>query len=113
MNWTIRSKPLNKTELVFDSTIIDSILNQSNTSLIKKSVFEVLNENSVDIEDNILYNIVKNINKAEDTTYNKFIEKNKLINNKKNSIEKKEKNTSNNKKDKDKDNNNKNNYQKN
>ena len=79
--WTDRNKPLNKSEKVFDSKIIDSILNQSNTSQIQKFIFGVSNESSIDIEDNYLFDIVKNINKAEESSYSKFIESNKLINN--------------------------------
>ena len=78
-NWTERLKPSNSSELVFDSNIIDSILNQSNTSQIVKFVFGVSNENSVDIDDKNLYNIVKNINNAEENYYNNFLAKNKLI----------------------------------
>ena len=81
VNWTDRYRPLDKTEKVFDSKVIDSILNQSNTSQIQKFVFGVSNETSIDIEENNLYDIVKNIDKAEDTCFSKFIEKNKLINN--------------------------------
>ena len=80
-NWTDRNKPYNNSEKVFDSIIIDSILNQSNTSQIRKCVFGMSNENSIDIEYNNLCNIVNNINKAEDNCYSKFLEKNKLINN--------------------------------
>ena len=79
--WTDRNKPLNNSEKVFDSKIIDSILNQSNTSQIQKFIFGVSNESSIDIEDNYLFDIVKNINKAEESSYSKFIESNKLINN--------------------------------
>ena len=81
-NWTDRNKIYNNKEKVFDSIIIDSILNQSNTSQIQKCVFGISNNNSldIDIEYNNLFGIVKNINKAEDNCYSKFIEKNKLIN---------------------------------
>ena len=79
-NLTERDK--DKSEKVFDSKIIDSILNQSNTSQIQKCVFGVSNENSFEIEDNNnIYNLVKNIKKAEENIYNKNIEKYKSINN--------------------------------
>ena len=81
INWTDRNKQLDKSDKVFDSKIIDSILNQSNTSQIKKFVFDLSNENSIDTEYNNLVNLVKNIDKAEENGYSKFIEKNKLINN--------------------------------
>ena len=106
-NWTERIKPVNTSELVFDSNIIDSILNQTNTSQIVKFVFGVSNENSIDFDDKNLFNIVKNINDAEEQKYNKFIEKNKLIsdrNNNTNNNKKIEKNLVENK-DKDKENN--------
>ena len=76
------NKEVDKSEKVFDSKIIDSILNQSNTSQIQKFVFGVSTETSFDIEDNNnIFNLVKNINKAEETCYSKYIEKNRLINN--------------------------------
>ena len=82
MNWTDRYRPLDKSEKVFDSRIIDSILNQSNTSQIQKFVFGVSHETSFDIEDNNnIFNLVKNINNAEEKSYIKFIEKNKQMNN--------------------------------
>ena len=109
-NWTMRIKPLNKSELVFDSTILDSILNQSNTSQIKKGVFGISKENSINIDDNKFFDIINNINKAEKNYNNKNIEKNKLINNKNNN-KKNDKNSSKNKKSND--NNNNKNYQKN
>ena len=79
-NLTERDK--DKSEKVFDSKIIDSILNQSNTSQIQKCVFGVSNETSFEIEDNNnIYNLVKNIKKAEENIYNKNIDKNKSNNN--------------------------------
>jgi len=74
-------KEMDKSEKVFDSKVIDSILNQSNSSQIQKFIFGVSAETSFDIEDNNIFNLVKNINKAEETCYSKYIEKNKLINN--------------------------------
>ena len=82
MNWTERNKTLDKSEKVFDSKIIDSILNQSNTSQIQKLIFGVSTETSYDFEENNnIFNLVKNINKAEEKSYIKFIEKNRLMNN--------------------------------
>ena len=82
LDLTETNKTLDKSEKVFNSKIIDSILNQSNTSQIQKFVFGVSTETSFDIEDNNnIFNLVRNINKAEETCYSKYIEKNKLINN--------------------------------
>ena len=82
INWIDKSKQiLDKSEKVFDSKIIDSILNQSNTSQIQKCIFGVSNESSIDCEYKNLINLVKNINNAEEKFYAKFMEKNKLINN--------------------------------
>ena len=87
MNWTKRYKPLDKSEKVFDSKIIDSILSQSNTSQIQKFIFGVSHKTSFDIEDNNnIFNLVKNINNAEENSYIKFKEKNKLMNNEEKSI---------------------------
>ena len=69
---------------VFDSKIIDSILNQSNTSNIKNIVYGLSNENSMDFDIKKIYYIVKKINKVEeDNIYSKLIEKNKNSNNNK------------------------------
>ena len=82
LDLTENNKEVDKSERVFDSKVIDSILNQSNTSQIQKFVFGVSTETSFDIEDNNnIFNLVKNINKAEETCYSKYIEKNRLINN--------------------------------
>ena len=81
-NLTDRNNPLNNSEKVFDSKIIDSILNQTNTSQIKKFVFGVSNESSIDLEDNNLFDLVQSIKKAEENVYSIFIEKNKLVDNK-------------------------------
>ena len=79
-NLTEREK--DKSEKVFDSKIIDSILNQSNTSQIQKCVFGVSNETSFEIEENNnIYNLVRNIKKAEENIYSKNNEKNRSINN--------------------------------
>ena len=66
---------------VFNSNILDSILNESNTSQIKKSLFGVSTENSnmTDNEgDNKLNNLVNNISKIEENCYISFLEKKKL-----------------------------------
>ena len=78
-NLTDRNNSLNKSEKLFDSKIIDSILNQSNTSQIQKFVFGFSNENSLDLGENNLINLVKNIKTAEENSYSKFLEKNKLL----------------------------------
>ena len=66
---------------VFDSKIIDSILNQSNTSNIKNIFYGLSNENSMDFDIKKIYHIVKKINKIEeDNNYFKLIEKNKNSN---------------------------------
>ena len=81
---------------VFDSKIIDSILNQSNTSNIKNIFYGLSNENSIDFDIKKIYHIVKNINKIEkDNNYFKLIEKNKNNNNNKKVINQNNKDLSN------------------
>ena len=70
---------------VFTSNILESILNESNNSQIKKSLFGVSTENSnfTDNEgDNKLNNLLNNIDKIEESRYNEFLNKKKLIINK-------------------------------
>ena len=66
---------------VFNSKILDSILNESNTSQIKKSLFGVSTENSNYTDndgDNKLNVLLNNIDKIEENYYNEFIDKKKL-----------------------------------
>ena len=66
---------------VFNSNILDSILNESNTSQIKKSLFGVSTENSNVTDndgDNKLNIVVNNINKIEEKLYVDFLHKKKL-----------------------------------
>ena len=66
---------------VFNSNILDSILNESNTSQIKKSLFGVSTENSNVTDndgDNRVNILVNNINKIEEKLYVDFLNKKKL-----------------------------------
>ena len=66
---------------IFNSNILDSILNESNTSQIKKSLFGVSTENSNMTDndgDNKLNKLVNNISKIEENCYIAFLEKKKL-----------------------------------
>ena len=85
-----KKEKLEGADKVFDSKVIDSILNQSNTSQLKHSVFGITTESNVDGDDNKLNSLVTNINKAEDNLYNVFLEKNKLVNNVKDDLVQKE-----------------------
>ena len=63
---------------VFNSNILDSILNESNTSQIKRSLFGVSTENSNFTDndtDNKLNILVNNINKIEEDCENQYLEK--------------------------------------
>ena len=69
---------------VFNSNILDSILNESNTSQIKRSLFGVSTENSNctnNDSDNKLNILVDNINKIEEDCDNHFLEKKYFQNN--------------------------------
>ena len=81
---------LEKSSKVFNSNILDSILNESNTSQIKKSIFGISPENSNfnDNDGNNKLNIlVNNINQIEENHYNDFLNKKKLkLNDNKNVI---------------------------
>ena len=79
---------------VFNSNILDSILNESNTTQFKKSLFGISTENSnvTDNEgDNKLSILVNNINKIEENYYNDFLNK-KILKFDKNIINKKNNN---------------------
>ena len=72
---------LEKSSKVFNSNILDSILNESNTSQIKKSIFGISPENSTytDNDGNNKLNIlVDNINQIEENYYNDFLNKKTL-----------------------------------
>ena len=73
---------------VFDSKIIESILNQSNTSNLKNIFYGLSNENSMDFDIKKIYYIVKKINKIEEENNNilKLNEKNKNNNNNNNKV---------------------------
>ena len=78
---------------VFNSNILDSILNESNTSQIKRSLFGVSTENSNFTDndtDNKLNILVKNIDKIEEDCENQFLEKKNFQINKHNNILKEE-----------------------
>ena len=68
---------------VFNSRILDSILNESETSQIKKSLFGISTENSNNFTDtdNKMNNLVNNINKIEENCRQEFLFGKKLINN--------------------------------
>ena len=76
---------------VFNSRILDSILNESETSQIRKSLFGISTENSNNFTDtdNKMNNLVNNINKIEDNCRQEFLFRKKLIN-KENKISKKD-----------------------
>ena len=76
---------------VFNSRILDSILNESETSQIRKSLFGISTENSNNFTDtdNKMNNLVNNINKIEENCRQEFLFRKKLIN-KENKISKKD-----------------------
>jgi hypothetical protein len=68
----------NEEQIVFDSKIIDSILNQSNSSNLNNRVFGISNENSIDFDIKNIYDIIEKINFVEGGNgFFKYIEKNK------------------------------------
>ena len=67
---------------VFNSKILDSILNESESSQLKKSLFGVSTENSnLTDTDNKMNNLVNNITKIEENCRQEFLFRKKLINN--------------------------------
>ena len=78
----------NEEQIVFDSKIIDSILNQSNSSNLNNRVFGISDESSIDFDIKNINGIIEKINLVEGGNgYFKYIEKNKdkdNINNKNN-----------------------------
>ena len=71
---------------VFDSNVVDSILNISNSSNINNIIFGISNDtDNFDIEYKNIYNLIEKINKVEEENkYNKYIEKSQVNNNNKN-----------------------------
>ena len=68
----------NEEQIVFDSKIIDSILNQSNSSNLNNRVFGISNESSIDFDIKNIYDIIEKINLVEGANgFFKYIEKEK------------------------------------